>query len=384
MIDIAFWAPRWAVAHSSAPADRQRNGIDPRQFAGFAAAVARRYSGHYRHLPAAVGFTIWNEPNFGVFLLPQWRRAKAAPDGWEVASADEYRAMLYAAVPAVRRQAPKALILIGGTASQGVARPRSSVAEVPPLRFLRALACVDDALRPIRTGACAHFRPLPGDGWAHHPYSPGVPPERSDPQPDTANLADMGRLTTLLGQLHAAGRIQKQLPAYVTEFGYQTDPPDPTQPVTPADQARWLPEAEAIAHNTRGVRGFAQFLLRDLPAHEGRTTRARWSDFQTGLVLPDGQPKPAMASFAYSLAVARANDRLEVFVHIRPGHGERKIRITARKSSGDPWSPLGEAETDENGFATLVVNGAPTDVFRLELHRTHSWHPVGIPVVGAT
>jgi hypothetical protein len=385
MIDIGFWAPRWAVGRPSLPPDRQRDGIDSRQFARFATAVARRYSGRYHHLPAAVGFTIWNEPNFGVFLLPQWRRAKA-PGGWEVASADEYRAMLYAAVPAVRRAAPKALVLIGGTASQGVAHPSGPADEVPPLRFLRALACVDEALRPVRTGACARFRPLPGDGWAHHPYSPRVPPDRSDPRPDTAGVADLGRLTALLDRLHAAGRIDKRLPVYITEFGYETNPPDPTQAVTLADQARWLPEAEAIAHRTPGVRGFAQFLLRDLPARPAATAKVRWSDFQSGLLLPDGRPKPALRSFAYALAVRRANgtNGLEVFVHLRPGHGPRRIRIEARKPGGDTWSSLGEAETDEDGFAALAVKGAPNDTFRLEMHRTHSWHPVGIPVAGAT
>jgi hypothetical protein len=371
MIDVGFWAPRWAVTRASRPPDRQRDGIDAARFGDFAAAVARRYSGHHRGLPAAVGFTIWNEPNFRIFLLPQRRRTA---DRWEVASADEYRAMVYAAVPAIRRAAPHALVLIGGTAALGTDHPKDREAQVPPLTFLRALACVDDSLQPIRTGACAGFQPLPGDGWAHHPYSPRVPPDRGDPQPDTATLADMGRLTSLLTRLHTAGRTEKRLPLYITEFGYETNPPDPTQPVTLADQARWLPEAEAIAHHTPGVRGFAQFLLRDLPAVD---------DFQTGLLLPDGRPKPALRSFAYALGVRRTPKGIQAFVHLRRGHGPRRIRIQTRSPGGSPWTPLGETETDDDGFAELSLAADPRNSFRLEVRERGTWHARGLPVAGA-
>jgi hypothetical protein len=369
MIDVGFWAPRWAVTRPSRPPDRQRDGIDARRFGAFAAAVARRYSGRHAGLPAAVGFTVWNEPNFRIFLLPQWERSAGA---WQVASADEYRAMVYAAVPAIRRVAPHALVLIGGTAALGTDHPTTREAQVPPLRFLRALACVDDRLKPIRTGACAGFRPLPGDGWAHHPYSPRRPPVQGDPQPDTATLADMGRLTTLLAQLHAAGRTQEPLPTYVTEFGYETNPPDLTQPVTPADQARWLPEAEAIAHRTPGVRGFAQFLLRDLPARD---------DFQTGLVFPDGRRKPAFASFAYSLAVSRTPKGIQAFVHVRPGHGRREVRIETRRPGGGPWTGLAEARTDADGFAEASFGADPRNSFRLALRWGGHWRARGVAVV---
>jgi hypothetical protein len=283
--------------------------------------------------------------------------------------------MVYAAVPAIRRAAPRALVLIGGTAALGTDHPTSPQAQVPPLTFLRALACVDERLQPVRTGACAAFRPLPGDGWAHHPYSPRVPPDHGDPQPDTATLADMGRLTTLLTRLHTAGRIEEHLPLYISEFGYETNPPDPTQAVTLADQARWLPEAEDIAHHTPGVKGFAQFLLRDLPAQ---------NDFQTGLLLPDGRPKPALRSFAYSLAVRRAGKGIGVFVHVRPGHGKRRIRIETRPSSGGPWASLGEAETDEDGFAELSSTANPRNSFRLAVRESGTWQAKGVPVAGAT
>src|SRR5205823_8255800 len=47
MIDIAFWAPRWATHDDPSATDRLRTDIDPQQYAQFAQAVAKRYSGSY-------------------------------------------------------------------------------------------------------------------------------------------------------------------------------------------------------------------------------------------------------------------------------------------------------------------------------------------------
>ncbi len=366
-IDIAFWAPRWAVAAPSRPPDRQRDGIDAREFGRFAEAVARRYGDR------AVAYTIWNEPNFGVFLLPQWRRAAT---GWEVASADEYRAMLYASVPAIRRHAPRALVLIGGTASLGHDTPRHAGDEVAPLRFARALACVDGNLRPVRDGACARFQPLPGDGWAHHPYSPRRAPQVGDAGRDTAVLADQGRLADLLDRLAAGGRTRRHLGLWDTEFGYETDPPDPTQPVSAAEQARYVPQAEALALSDRRVRSFAQFLLRDLPARPGRTAAARWGDWQSGLELPDGTPKPLMRSFPYPLVVHTGTQpgTVSVWGRARPGRARHRVRVTAG------GRPLRALVTAADGTFAFTAPAPPGATFRLEVRRDGAWRAVGLPV----
>jgi hypothetical protein len=44
LVDIGFWAPRWATTD---PGPRARTNIDPQAFADFAAAVATRYSGAF-------------------------------------------------------------------------------------------------------------------------------------------------------------------------------------------------------------------------------------------------------------------------------------------------------------------------------------------------
>src|SRR5207247_1101383 len=67
MIDVAFWAPRWAVQRGTGGPDQLRWKPDPVEFGKFAEAVARRY-------PRVHLWTTWNEPNHSAFLLPQWER----------------------------------------------------------------------------------------------------------------------------------------------------------------------------------------------------------------------------------------------------------------------------------------------------------------------
>jgi hypothetical protein len=374
MIDIGFWAPRWATTRTVAPADRQRWEIDAGDFGDFAHAVARRYSGHYAGLPAARGYTLWNEPNYSVFLLPQ-RRWQAGV--WRAASPDVYRRMVYAGYPAIKAAAPGSFVLIGGTAATGSRRPRSPLSGVAPLEFLRRLACVSDTLEPIKDGGCRGFRPLPGDGWAHHPYSGRRAPLERDPDPDSANLADLGRLSDLLARLHDAGKIERPLGVFVTEYGFQTNPPDPTQPWTPSDQARFLPEAESLAYSHPSVMSFAQFLLLDLPAHRGRTLPERWSDFQSGLRLPDGREKPAWAAFRLPLVASPAPDgNVAFWARVRPGRGARTARIRQLGRDGR-WGPAAGLPslmtTDERGFVTALAHADPRGVYRLEARFNAGW-----------
>lgn len=352
-IDIAFWAPRWAVAHPRGAAN-ERDGVDPARFADFAEAVARRY-------PDAVAFTVWNEPNHNAFLLPQWQRAAS---GWRPAAPHEYRAMLEAAVPRIRAAAPRALVLIGGLSSVGTSKPEAADDRMAPLAFLRAFACVDEQLQPLDVPECRGFKPLPGDGFSFHPYSQDRPPWEGDPRPDTVRLADLDRLTQLLARLHAAGRTETDLPVYLTEFGYQTNPPDPTWDVTLADQARWLPEAEEIARADPAVRSTAQFLLRDLPERPGPDLRTRWRDYQSGLQLEDGTPKPAQAAYALGLTARRTQDGRVAFWGLdRAGSGPRDVALQVREAGG--WRTLATLRSDEAGVVSAELDADATATFRL-------------------
>ncbi len=308
MIDIAFWAPRWATTEQADVPNRLRTGVDAARFAAFARAVARRYNGTWRPppgpvpppepsqdgnpfaallgrreapappppapvrpdpLPAVDTFTIWNEPNHPGFLLPQW----AQEDGhWIPASADAYRAMVQAAYPAIKAAAPASTVLVGGTSSLGSDEPPN--AGVPPLRFLRRLACVDDEMRPITTGGCADFKTLPGDGWSHHPYSLRWYPDRVPRDRDEVPVGALGNLAVTLRELVRRGRLAPRVAdLYLTEYGYETNLPDPQARFSQAQQAGLLAWAEDLALRVPGVRMWPQFLLRDRPGDPaGRRT----------------------------------------------------------------------------------------------------------------
>jgi hypothetical protein len=354
-VDIAFWAPRWAVERPGERADRERDGVRPADLADFAEAVARRY-------PQAAAFTVWNEPNHNAFLLPQWERVGGA---WRPASPHAYRAMIEAVVPRLKVAAPHALALIGATSSVGAAHGDEPGNRMSPLTFLRELACVDEELRPLDRPECAGFTALPGDGWSHHPYALELPPWASDPRPETARIGDLGRLATLLERLHAAGRTQRRLPLYLTEFGYQTNPPDPTWEVTAEEQARWLPEAERVARAEPSVRATAQFLVRDLPERAGPDPATRWRDYQSGLRFEDGRPKPAHAAYALGLVALRDGSGVRFWALVRPGRGARTARIAVEEPDGS-WRTLVERQTAADGTMATTVDVDPARTFRLE------------------
>lgn len=357
-IDIAFWAPRWAVRRPGPSPDSERDAIAIGAFAEFAEAVARRY-------PKAVAFTVWNEPNHNAFWLPQWERAGGR---WRPASPHRYRAMVQAAVPRIEAAAPDALVLIGATSSVGVDRDHADQADdrMAPLTFLREMACVDERLAPLRRPECRSFAPLPGDGWSHHPYSLDLPPWAHDPQATNVRMGDLPRLTALLARLHAAGRTREKLGLYLTESGYQTNPPDPTWQVSLDDQARWLPEGERIARAEPSLRGVAQFLVRDLPERPGADERSRWRDYQSGLRFVDGRPKPAHRSFALALVARRAGPREVAFWGlVRPGSGRRDASVSVRAADGT-WRALVRRRTRADGTFEATVAVDPSRRFRLE------------------
>src|SRR5262249_9475502 len=149
---------------------------------------------------------------------------------------------------------PDAQVLLGGTASTGGAPGKGGV---PPLRFLRELACVDDQLNPLNVPECRNFTPLKADGYAHHPYSRFSDPAAPDPDPDDAPLGEPARLEGLLNALAARGRISQPLPLYLTEYGYESRPDDPFATYDRDGQARNLAKATFLAWRDPNTRMFA-------------------------------------------------------------------------------------------------------------------------------
>ena len=376
IIDVAFWAPVWATAGDASK--RPRVGVDPARLARFATAVARRYDGDFEppggggRLPAVRAFTIWNEPNLPDFLGPQWRdpATRRLP-----ASPHLYRHMVAAAYPAIKAVQPRSTVLVGGLAAYGRAG-------VPPLRFVRELACVDAQLRPLGRPECAGFRRVPGDGFAYHPYSTRTFPNHAERTAtgDDAPLARLGELSRLLDALVAGGRLDPRLrDVYLTEYGYETNPPDPGAPFDPGRAARMSSWAEALAARVPAVRTVAQFLVRDLPGRAGAQREGGLSDWQSGFVFLDGRPKPLAAALPAPLHAERApGGAVRLWGRVRPGRGRRPVRIEAIVP-GRRARVAFRGETDERGILEHTLRARSGTLFRIARRVDGRWVP-GPPV----
>jgi len=359
MIDVAFFAPRWAVRRGMR-GERQRWRPKWQEFGQFALAVSRRYSGGWpdpadpqQKLPVVRLWTTWNEPNHPVFLMPQWKRG---PKGTRLpASPHIYRNLHNAAYRSIKAVDRRNRVLIGGLAADG-----SRGKGIAPLKFVRELACVDANLAPLKRRACHDFKPLEADGFAHHPYTLGTTPAASSPNSDDVKLGDLDRLTKLLRQLRSDGRIARSLPLYITEYGYETNPPDPVRGVSPRTQARYIGLSTFIAWRNPELRSFAQFLLNDIEPPPG----TKGGDYQTGLYYPDGSAKPAVQAFKLPIwAVVRPvfrssrTKRVFIFGQVRPGRDKRRrVAIELLDKEGD-WRELYTLPSNSS-FTPRCVRGA--------------------------
>ncbi len=307
--------PLWAMQHNSptarAAAHWMPNGTE---FFYFAQALGKRYSGTYDSLPRVNVWSIWNEPNQPGWLAPQSRSFK----GKEVSNSPRlYRQYVedgFAALYVTGHVDRKDTILIGELAPEGDARP-GFYNSITPMPFLRALYCLDRRYRPLRGTAAAALgcpahgprhafvRANPGlfeaTGFAHHPYNFYHAPGVRSSNPNFAPLANLGRLEHGLDSAFHAYGVNRRLPLYLTEYGYGTNPPNPYEIVTPAEQAAYINQADYIAWRDSRVRSVSQFLLYDSapnPMYK-RSDRRYWDTFQTGLLTLRGKRKPAYAAY---------------------------------------------------------------------------------------
>ena len=362
-VDVAFFAPRWAVERE-VPTNfpgRHRWKPDPERFAQFAEAAARRYNGTHpdparpgQRLPAVRLWTTWNEPNHGAFLLPQWRRSAGR---WIPQSPHIYRELHERAYAAIKNVNQENQVLLGGTAAMG-GQGRGRRKAVPPLQFLRELACVDRRGRPLERSACDGFKPLKADGWAHHPYSLYDRPDVPSINPDDVQMGDLARLSRLLDRLYRRGRITTKLPIFLTEYGYETNPPDVERGVTLRQQARYHGLATFLAWQQQDISMFAQFLLNDIAPPPGAENDPEEvsRDWHSGLYFHDGRPKePAVQAFkmpfwAESRSLA-GQDVVVLFGQVRPSEGRKRIEIEMR-GADRTWIPIQTYETRPAGDVT--------------------------------
>ncbi len=384
MIDVAFFAPRWATSGPDPFDPRPRYRIDRRAFADFAVAIAQRYSGSFTPSPSAREalprvslFTLWNEPNLAVFWTPQRRVLRGGRIALD--SPHAYRRLVQAAYPAVKRARPDAGVLVGGLAPGPAWRPRARQAGIPTMRFVREMACVDARLRPLHTPDCRDFRPVPGDGLAAHPYSLGDPPyvRPRGARVDTLTMGNLDRLALLLRRLSARGRISPELERiYLTEFGYLTqDRSDrtgahvnPFPRVSPERQAVWETWAHELAWRTPQVRMFSHFLVRDTPCVLGSGLEC--IDWPSGFLYSDGEAKPSRAALRAGLLV-RPQRRGDLAVWGRLGDPGMRSSGVLEYEEGGEWRPVPSEDIRNfqgggaDGIFSLRLRGLPAEGLRI-------------------
>jgi hypothetical protein len=244
----------------------------------FATAAARRYNGTFRGadgrpLPPVRQWLAWNEPNNPVFLRPQYKKVGKT---FVVQSAIDYAKICNAVVKGVRKTTIGASkVACGVTGPRGNNNPNSSRPGVSPLAFLRAMK---------KAGAKGF------DAYAHHPYYGKRQETPSTPPPpgihgNESTAVTLGNINVLVKELT---RLYGNKRLWITEYGYQTNPPNRLFGVTYVQQARYMTEAYGIAKRHPRIDMFIWFLLRD---------ERRAGGWQSGLLTASGAKKPAFAAF---------------------------------------------------------------------------------------
>jgi hypothetical protein len=265
-----YGTPRWA--------NGTKKGVNraPRQMVFlkyFATAAAKRYSGSFKRdddvvLPAVRKWLAWNEPNNPIFLSPQW--TKINKKRYTQTAAKLYVGICTAVWSGVHATGLKQeVVACGATDPRGNNSGTNRRPSISPLAFLAAL----------KKFGLRHF-----DVYAHHPYysRPAESPTTKPTAKTVVTLANIGDLTKLLTKLYGNKKL------WLTEYGYQTRPPDRAFGVSWAKQAKYLTQAYAIARRNPRITMMLWFLLRD----EGRL-----GGWQSGFFTAAGKKKPAYNAF---------------------------------------------------------------------------------------
>jgi hypothetical protein len=232
-------SPRWANGGRA-----QNFAPGASSFAGFARAAASRYRWVKQWL-------MWNEPNQARWLRP-------------TTPATYVRQILnpgYAAIHAV---------IPGAKVAGGVTAPRGSSGGVSPVKWIRGMRSARARL----------------DVYAHHPYPSS---SRETPFTGGCNHCETITMATLEKLIAEVGRAFGPKRIWLTEYAYQTNPPDRAFGVSYKKQASYLKQAFAMARKNSRIDMMLWFQLKDEPGIGG---------WQSGVLTARGKKKPAYTAFA--------------------------------------------------------------------------------------
>ncbi len=284
-IEVVFtiWGtPAWANGDKQ-PARAPKKASHLR---AFAMAAARRYSGtfepervEYSVLPRVSRWTAWNEPNLSTFLRPQFKRVKkkGKKARFIKRSPTIYARLCNSVVKGIHTGSAEAgfesQVACGVTAPGGTNRGDARRPSISPIPFVRGMKA-----------AGAKF-----DVYAHHPY-PQSRHEKPTDRPKANSRISLGSMWRLLLELERL--YGEDMPVWITEYGYQTNPPDEFLGVSPKQQARYLRLAYGIALANPRIEMLIWFLIVD-ENRPGEPTQG----WQSGLKNADGTKKSAYKTF---------------------------------------------------------------------------------------
>jgi hypothetical protein len=410
-------APLWATGTPQRQDIAKTYTPSAREFDLFMRALGTRYGGAYvpggatpartdlfgrpqggaaqaAPLPRVDYWTIWNEPNQAGWLTPQWLPDTHRKGRWYEAAPKLYRSLVAGAYDGLVATGHGGdVILIGETAPKGL-DVKGITRSIKPLRFIRDLYCLDSHLhnmkgRRAKLLGCPQtadqIRAFPdlnpglfqASGFAHHPYELTFSPHRKPTDRDFVTIANLPKLTrTLNAILHHYGRTKPGgLPLYLTEFGYQTSPPDPLG-VTLRKQAAYLNEAEFISYTNPAVRTLDQFLLVDdnpIPGQPRNSVAAWGATFQSGLMHLNGHKKPAFNAYRLPVylphSAVRRHHPLRVWGMVRTAQNGVAQQVAIqfkRRGKGRKFKVIAVRQTEaSHGYMDTRVRVPSSGLLRL-------------------
>lgn len=337
-------APGWATRKRGD--DRGVYRPSAREYGRFVRALATRYDGRHGQ-PRVRRWTIGNEPNHPDFLQPLGSRR-----GYYIGP-HLYREMVRHAVAGLRLAGHRRdTVLFGETLPIGKSRPgpRNTIS---PVTFIREFFCLDRRWRPYRGRAarrrdCHRFKRMTGlTGYGHHPYTRPGGPNTRETKRDDAQIQSISRITRALDRAAARKRVsRRRMRVYVTEFGFQSDPPDRNW--TPLRRIpAYLNQSEWLAYRNRRVASWSQYALFDDGPLAG---------FQSGLRFADGSEKPEVYD-AYRRPFyvrLRGSRSIEAWGGVRNGRRGERVEIQQRLRRGE-YRRLRTVRLNSRGYFRSVI-----------------------------
>jgi hypothetical protein len=322
----------------------------PTKLAQFARAAARRYSGSFTPasqtdpLPRVRYWEVWNEPNAGSDLAPQ--RVKG-----RVVSPAHYRKMVNAFAGAVHAAASGNLVVAGTLGP--FAHNSKDIQVVSPMEFMSDLLCV--SMQAPHRKTCSTRTQF--DVWAHNPYTNGGPTWESK-IPGDVSIGELPQMRAVLTAAKSHGTIVSngQPQFWVTEFSWDTNPPDP-KGVPMKMHARWVSEALYRMWQA-GVSTVIWFRLQDDPL--------RLSPYQSGFFTTSGQAKYSLEAFRFPFVAFSNKSGISVWGRTPLG---KPGAVIVERQTGSGWAQAARLKADRYGVFSSQLTAPPhgTSAYRARL-----------------